>query len=667
MFEQIRELEFPQFNSGVFADYGGSIPLCQSQISRIEEYLCDIGNQYEVCESFQRSNNEIMQFKKDLLSMYCVTDNEYSVFFYSNTTSAIRSLAYAFPWSEKSSFIYQADNHNSILGIRKIALDFKAELLGVGSFPKKTGESHSMFAFPLQSNFSGKKYPKSWINMYESMKKPYSHAFVDAAAFSPTCKLDLNENPCSFIVISLLKCFGSNGGALLVRNDCVPLLNNLFVPPINFVSILSAKEGFRVRQSLEKSLSIPLSIHVHRLAEDFYNRVKNLKHENDKPVFEMYQHEFKSVEEQGGVVTFNLRNIHGGPVAHDGVFTSAIANSILIRFGVHCNPGATYMALGWEPDLIRQATKTHEASCSLTASIMEGKHVGTIRVSFGYASTQNDVDTLVSFFCSHFVDKIRPKVTNNRSYRLTEAYIHPIRGAKGINVFSDPSITSWKFTASGLLYDENWAVADEMSSLLDRRKCPKLANLITEMKEGQLIIQDPNGKTLSISLNDPPRGTDFTSSTVCHEKIQGSIYSPEVNQWFTEVLGRKAVLIRINQNEMKPFRALFTASLKEIGCNQIEILRPHFVFESEIPFEEDSWPPSDRKLGDLEFRAVKKLPHSTEMMVNTEGMEEIIEPIRVNCLIHNREGKPECGLELTAKFKPSRKNPKELVPNSELQ
>ncbi len=40
-----------------------------------------------------------------------------------NAAGALKLLAEAFPWQEGSQFVYTQDNHNSVLGIRELALD----------------------------------------------------------------------------------------------------------------------------------------------------------------------------------------------------------------------------------------------------------------------------------------------------------------------------------------------------------------------------------------------------------------------------------------------------------------------------------------------------------------------------------------------------------------
>ncbi len=54
---------------------------------------------------------------------------------------AIKLVAEAFPWSEQSHFAYTLDNHNSVLGVREVAMDAGATATAVephASLPQGT-------------------------------------------------------------------------------------------------------------------------------------------------------------------------------------------------------------------------------------------------------------------------------------------------------------------------------------------------------------------------------------------------------------------------------------------------------------------------------------------------------------------------------------------------
>lgn len=661
MFEDLRNFQFPQMNLGTFADFGGSFPISQSSISRINAYSNDILSHYKLSGNISKNEQEVNEFKQKLLELFHTDESSYSIFFTSNCSAALKSLGFAFPWSKNSKFIYHIDNHNSVLGLRGIVAKRGGSVNAVGSFPKMDLDenSHSLFVFAPQSNFNGKKYPLNWIEKFHCLNKEKAHVLIDCSAYVPSCDLNLNNYKADFVVFSLLKMFGVNGGALIIKNDVINILDNLNGLSFDEMSILGAYRGLKVRQSFENSLGcVTISQHVYELAKELFNRLKEMKHYNGKNLVKLYPEEFNSIEEQGGTIAFNIFNSNGNPIPHDSIFTIACADSVFMRFGVHCNPGATYTALGWKPVDIEISTKKHEAACSLTASIINGIHVGCIRVSFGYVSNMRDVENLVSFFESHFVEKEPQKLIQPESFELEKAYIHPIKGCQGIEITTE----TYKFVRTGLIYDENWGIADEISTFLDRNSCPLLATLSIQIIDKSLVVKSIDGKTLTISLYDRPKGTKFTSSTVCHEKINGEIYDKRVNDWFSDVLGQKSVLVRLDATEMKPYRCYFTSSLEAVGCSNVEQLRPHFIFKSNIPFIEDSWVPKSKvKLGDdLVFEVSRQLPITKESMIDCLTGKETSNLLHSICLLHKNCSKPSFGIELIANFVPSKKNPKEL-------
>lgn len=51
-------------------------------------------------------------------------------------TGALKLVGESFPWQEGSQFVYTQDNHNSVLGIRELALDRGASATCVELYSK---------------------------------------------------------------------------------------------------------------------------------------------------------------------------------------------------------------------------------------------------------------------------------------------------------------------------------------------------------------------------------------------------------------------------------------------------------------------------------------------------------------------------------------------------
>src|SRR4029077_10458714 len=78
--------------------------------------------------------------------------------------------------------------------------------------------SNNLFAFPAQSNFSGVKHP---LDLVAKARSKGWHVLLDAAAFVPTSKFDLQAVQPDFVPISFYKMFGypTGVGGLLIRKS----------------------------------------------------------------------------------------------------------------------------------------------------------------------------------------------------------------------------------------------------------------------------------------------------------------------------------------------------------------------------------------------------------------------------------------------------------------
>ena len=148
----------------------------------------------------------------------------------------------------QSLFCYLEDDHTSVLGIREVAIErgadvvcFREQDITESNSPhgeKSDSKIHHLFAFPAQSNFSGRKYPLQWVKDFPSEKVVIKNLLIsgdilvllDAASLVSTSPLDLTLFPAHFVTVSFYKMFGfpTGLGALLVRNDCADLLQKSY-------------------------------------------------------------------------------------------------------------------------------------------------------------------------------------------------------------------------------------------------------------------------------------------------------------------------------------------------------------------------------------------------------------------------------------------------------
>lgn len=248
-----------------------------------------------------------------ILEHFNTSPEEYTVIFTSGCTAALRLVAQSFPWSSGepgSHFCYLTDNHTSVVGIRGVTGQ-----LGVTSLPVTPQEVEGgarqplspqatssnepltphLFCYPAQSNFSGRKYPLSYVRgiqtgrLYPACEIPGRWlVLLDAAALVGCSGLDLQECPADLIPISFYKMFGfpTGLGALLVRNEAAALLRKGYFGGGTaaaylaggdyFVPKSSVSSRYRPSRRLIKSAPLPSSHSVSTLR--FYPHSRHLKY-----------------------------------------------------------------------------------------------------------------------------------------------------------------------------------------------------------------------------------------------------------------------------------------------------------------------------------------------------------------------------------------------------
>ena len=218
-----------------------------------------------------------------ILQHFNTNPNEYSVIFTSGATQALKLVAESFDWKNDRSteihnqngtekhnsngiqvghgsqytgspgtFMYLQDNHTSVLGMRELAKSTSASVMTLpyedafkcfqdynDEISTNKYDGNSLFVYPAQSNFSGVKYPLSWVSKVQrgilnkklkNKKNSRWFCLLDAASFLSTNPLDLSQVKPDFICLSFYKIFGypTGLGALIVKNDSAFVLKRTY-------------------------------------------------------------------------------------------------------------------------------------------------------------------------------------------------------------------------------------------------------------------------------------------------------------------------------------------------------------------------------------------------------------------------------------------------------
>jgi len=453
--------------------------------------------------------------------------NEYVCILTSGATAALKLIADTFPWSENkghqggggggsgSQFLYLSDNHNSVLGIREVAAahgaytqcvnpsDIKI-LSGHAEEEEEEGsrglkkaavqeneveaETQHLFAFPLESNFSGTRYSENLVLAVQNQNleitttgtmptansttpKGKWRVLLDAAKACATNPPNLSLYPADFVALSYYKIFGypTGLGALIVKRDALSMLRktyfgggtvlsssaedrfHAFRPgyagfedgTLPFLAFPAVLQGFSAWQ---RRGGFPIVEKVARSAAcRFAGKLLALRHSNGRNVAivygqwnncnidnnnEMNDTLFRNsiISGQGPTITFNLVDSRGNWIGHRQVQRIASLENIYLRTGVMCNPGACSIATGVNA-LQAKAWFENGHVCWDDKDVLDGIPTGAVRVSFGWGSSIRDADVLVEFVRRHFVST---KIEEEETERSAVAEGENISGENGI-------------------------------------------------------------------------------------------------------------------------------------------------------------------------------------------------------------------------------------------
>ncbi|XP_049945847.1 molybdenum cofactor sulfurase 3 [Schistocerca serialis cubense] len=453
--------DFNRLKDVCYLDHVGATLYSESQIKAVQEDLLSnvYGNPHSLSTCSRYCTDVVDQVRFRVLQHYNANPDEYSVIFTSGATAALKLVAESFVWGEDGqagTFTYLQDNHTSVLGMRELAASRGASVTCISQeeafsvFSKTNREIHetevpssnSLFVYPAQSNFCGVRYPLSWVesvhrgslNKLPGIRSTGSSKWfclLDAAAMP---SLDLSHVAPDFVSVSFYKMFGypTGLGALLVRNSSSAVLRRDYfgggtvqialsserfhVPRVEiserfedgtlpFLSIVAVRHGLEAAERLVPGGCGGASAARHSLslARRVFYHLLRLHHANGAPVAVLYgDTDYSSVETQGAVVNFNLLRPTGEFVGFVEVLNMANLHNIQLRTGCFCNPGACQVHLKLSSDDVRKHFQAGHI-CGDERDLIDGQPTGSVRISFGYMSTEHDVDRFLEMVESAFV------------------------------------------------------------------------------------------------------------------------------------------------------------------------------------------------------------------------------------------------------------------------
>ena len=462
---ELRKKEFSRLKDNVYLDHAATTLYSETQINNVYNCLKDniFANPHSLNTFGIETTNRITTIRKQILELFNVNSDQYHCIFCKNASDGLKMIGEYFPWNNKSQFLYTAENHNSVLGIREYALtkDATVGVIGINNnnihlreqFTRNNNnnnnnnESYNLLAFPGECNFSGNKINLEIINKinkegvnviskFSNTTKKWK-VLLDAAKLSCTNPPDLSKYPADYVVISFYKIFGypTGLGALLIKKESGDILNKKYFGGGTIELSIAHQDVYNKRKTLEdwfEDGTIPFlsiisleygikqiknfgfsAIQNHTMMLTYYtmNQLKNLKHGNRRTVCLLYgNHYINNItfdhykQIQGPIITFNIIDNLGKYIPYRDFEKLASSNKIQLRTGNFCNPGAINIYLNLDHKQVLENYDKYKIPCfDIMKPLINKNPDGAIRVSFGYMSIQEDADFLIKFIKKNYV------------------------------------------------------------------------------------------------------------------------------------------------------------------------------------------------------------------------------------------------------------------------
>ncbi len=427
-------------NSQVYLDYTAGSLHGESQIDAHAALLRAgvLGNPHSNNPASREATRLAESARACVRRFFHAPPEEYAVIFTANASAAVKLVGEAYPFAPGSRYLLTFDNHNAANGLREFARGKGAAVtyvpVGAEALRLDGGRllheldrpgpgAANLFAYPAQSNFSGVRHPLRWI---EEARSRGWDVLLDAAAFVPTNRLDLERHRPDFVPVSFYKMFGypTGVGCLIARREALKKLRRpwfsggtIEVATVQGNSHFLAEGERAFEDGTVNYLSLPAVeiglAHLDSAGLDaIHERIAcltgwllehpfSLRHANGTPLAEVYGP--RDTSARGGTIAFNFLDPAGNRFDFLLVEERAAEAGISLRTGCFCNPGAGEIAFGLTEDDVSDCIREERASYARCLAAARGKTAGAVRISLGIASNFPDVYRFL-LFARGFID-----------------------------------------------------------------------------------------------------------------------------------------------------------------------------------------------------------------------------------------------------------------------
>ena len=241
--ENMRKVDYPNLDQHghIYLDFTGAGLYAQSQVQKHQDLLKNnvFGNPHSSNPTSLAATRLIERTRETILTFFNADPQEYVCIITNNASGALKLVGESYPFSANSHYLLTYDNHNSVNGIREFARAKGAQINYIPvllpdlqmdqqelscQLKNNSPDTHSLFAYPAQSNFSGVQHSLEWIQVAQEAGWD---VLLDAAAFVPTNSLNLQKYHPDFVTLSFYKMFGypTGIGLLLARRKTLSKLH----------------------------------------------------------------------------------------------------------------------------------------------------------------------------------------------------------------------------------------------------------------------------------------------------------------------------------------------------------------------------------------------------------------------------------------------------------
>jgi selenocysteine lyase/cysteine desulfurase len=447
--DELRATDYARLDAQehVYLDYTGGGLYAERQLRDYMALLSNqvFGNPHSTNPASRAMTILVERARRAVLDYFRASPDEYVVIFTPNATGALKLVGEAYPFTAESQYLLTFDNHNSVNGIREFAQARGARVTYLPVEPPdlRVNEEQllsklaqgvqgqpNLFAYPAQSNVSGVQHPLEWIAQAQASGWD---VLVDCAAFVPSNRLDLTRWHPDFVPLSFYKMFGfpTGAGCLLARKSALHKLRRPWFAggTITFASVIAADTtglGFYLSPgeagfedgTINYLLLPAVEIGLHYIEsigiEVIHERIRCLtawvlenllaiRHSNAQPVVRIYGP--ITTERRGGTIAFNFYDPDGVVLDCYALQEEANQCHFSVRSGCFCNPGVREVALGLVRENLAASFRNKERmTYEQFLEVIDDQKQGALRVSFGLATTFEDVYRFIQFVRT-FIDR----------------------------------------------------------------------------------------------------------------------------------------------------------------------------------------------------------------------------------------------------------------------